>query len=246
MVFEAGGMSGVASVLAAAVRKAPARAGRARVLAIDGRSGAGKSSLATALSRELGAPVVSLEDLYGGWDGLERGIDLLVSEVLEPLAAGRAMRVPRYDWVAGQWAEPVPLEPPELLIVEGAGAGARRAAVFESLVVWLEAAGSVRKKRALERDGEVFAPYWDRWAAQEDAMLARERTPERADVVIGTLEDSVGAELHDRAGRFGDAAGQRGVDRERVRDLIHRQVLLDGDRQRQDQLARPRCDDHAA
>ena len=185
-------MSGAAGVLASAVWAAPARAGRTRVLAIDGRSGAGKSALAAALSGERGAPVVSLEDLYGGWGGLERGIDLLVSEVLEPLATGQAVRVPRYDWVAGQWAEPVPLEPPELLIVEGAGAGARRAAVFESLVVWLEAAGSVRKKRALERDGEVFAPYWDRWAAQEDAMLARERTPERADVVIGTLEDRVG------------------------------------------------------
>jgi anthranilate synthase component 1/para-aminobenzoate synthetase len=79
----------------------------------------------------------------------------------------------------------VPLDPPELLIVEGVGAGARRAAAFESVLVWLESAAVVRKKRALERDGEVFAPHWERWAAQEDAMLARERTPERADMVIG-------------------------------------------------------------
>jgi len=176
--------SGVVQVLGAAVRAAAPRAGRTRVLAIDGRSGAGKTSLAAALSAELGAPVVSLDDLYGGWDGLERGIDLLVSEVLEPLAAGVPARVPRYDWVRQTWLEPTPLQPPELLIVEGAGAGARRAAAFESLVVWLEAPLSVRKKRALERDGETFEPYWDRWAAQEEAMLARERTPERADAVL--------------------------------------------------------------
>jgi uridine kinase len=130
--------------------------------------------------------VVSLEDLYGGWDGLERGIDLLVSQVLEPLAAGRAAFVPRYDWIARQWCEPVPLDPPEVLIVEGVGAGARRAAVFESLLVWLEATAAVRKKRALERDGEAFAPYWEHWAAAEDALLARERTPERADLVLAT------------------------------------------------------------
>src|SRR5215471_8082654 len=98
------------------------RAGRTRVLAIDGRSGAGKTVLAKRLASELNAPVLSLEDLYGGWDGLERGIGLLVSEVLEPLAAGRAALVPRYDWVAGEWAEPVALEPPEVLIVEGVGA----------------------------------------------------------------------------------------------------------------------------
>ena len=168
----------------ALLRAGQARAGKTRVLAIDGRSGAGKTVLAKRLSRELNAPVVALEDLYGGWDGLERGIDLLVTEVLEPLAAGRAALVPRYDWVAGEWAEPVPLEPPDVLIVEGVGAGARRAAVYESVLVWLEAAVSVRHARALRRDGEAFAPYWDLWAAQEDAMLARENTPQRADVVL--------------------------------------------------------------
>ena len=170
--------------LAAELRRAAPRAGRTRVAAIDGRSGAGKTSLAARLRAEVGAPVVTLEDLYGGWDGLERGIDLLVSEVLAPLAAGRAARVPRYDWVTATWDAPWVLEPPEVLIVEGVGAGATRAAVYESVLAWMEAPASVRKKRALDRDGETFAPHWDAWAAQEDAMLARERTPERAGVII--------------------------------------------------------------
>ena len=172
--------------ITAAVRRAAPRAGRTRVVAIDGRSGAGKTSLAAALRDQLQAPIVSLEDLYGGWDGLERGIDLLVASVLEPLATGDAARVPRYDWVAGEWAEPVVMQPPSVLIVEGVGAGARRAASFESLIVWLEVPTLVRKGRALGRDGETFAPYWDQWAAQEDLMLTRERTPDRADVLIGS------------------------------------------------------------
>ena len=66
------------------------------------------------------------------------------------------------------------------------GTTGRRAARFESVLAWLEAPADVRKKRALDRDGETFAPYWDMWAAQEDAMLARERTPERAGLVIDT------------------------------------------------------------
>jgi uridine kinase len=185
VVNEASGRIG------AALRAAAPRAGRTRVVAIDGRSGSGKTRLAGLLREELGAPVVLLEDLYGGWDGLERGIDLLVTEVLQPLATERAARVPCYDWITGTWGEPALLEPPELLIVEGVGAGARRAAVFESLVVWLEAAADVRKKRALDRDGETFAPYWDYWAAQEDAMLARERTPERADILIDATNGNV-------------------------------------------------------
>jgi hypothetical protein len=167
--------------------------GKTRVIAVDGRSGAGKTSLAAELAAELRAPVVTLEDLYGGWDGLERGIDLLVSTVLEPVAAGRAARVPRYDWVAGRWGEPWVLEVPAVLIVEGVGAGARRAARFESALIWMESAAPVRKRRALLRDGETFAPHWDEWATQEDALLARERTPERAGLVIDEQEGTAGA-----------------------------------------------------
>ncbi len=179
-------MGGGAKRIGTALREVSPRAGRTRVVAIDGRSGTGKTRLAAELSAWLAAPVVSLEDLYGGWDGLERGIGVLVSEVLEPLAAKRTVRVPRYDWAERAWAGPTVLEPPEVLIVEGVGAGARRAAAYESLLVWLEAPAAVRKQRALDRDGETFAPYWDMWAAQEDAMLARERTPERADLVLKT------------------------------------------------------------
>ncbi len=184
-------MADAVGALGGALLAAAPRAGRTRVLGVDGRSGAGKSTLAAALARRLDAPVVALEDLYGGWDGLERGIGLLVSEVLEPLAAGRAVRVPRYDWVAREWAEPVPLDPPGLLIVEGVGAGARRAAAFESVLAWAEAPASVRKKRALDRDGEVFAPHWAEWAAAEEAMLARERTPERADLVLDAVRGTL-------------------------------------------------------
>ena len=165
-------------------RRLPPLAGETRVIAIDGRSGAGKSSLAARLRSRLKAPVVALEDLYGGWDGLERGVDLLVSEVLEPLSAGRAARVPRYDWAARDWGTPWVLEPPATLIVEGVGAGARRAAAYASVLIWVEEQQTVRKKRALDRDGTAYAPYWDMWAAQEEAMLARERTPERADLVV--------------------------------------------------------------
>jgi uridine kinase len=190
-VIDVAGGEGVIVAVSKAARRAVSRNGQTHVVAIDGRSGAGKTSLAAELRVELGVPVVSLEDLYGGWDGLERGIDLLVSKVLEPLADGRLARVPRYDWVAAAWGTPWVLEPPEVLIVEGVGAGARRAAAYESTLIWVEAAAPVRKERALDRDGETFAPYWDLWTAQEDAMLAREHTPDRADIVIDGISGSI-------------------------------------------------------
>jgi uridine kinase len=166
------------------LRDAEPRAGRTRVLAIDGRSGSGKTTLADQVVDASGAPLVRLEDLYGGWDGLEYGIDLLVSAVLEPLARDETAFVPHYDWIKDSWDEPAPLAPPEFLVVEGVGAGARRAARYESVVAWVELPTVVRQRRAFQRDGDLYAPNWERWARQEEEMLAREGTPERADVVV--------------------------------------------------------------
>jgi uridine kinase len=169
----------------AATRAAPPRAGATAVLAVDGRSGAGKSTLAQALALALDAPIVALEDLYGGWDGLEHGISLLLDEVLRPLADGNAANVPHYDWLAAAWSEPWVLAPPAQLIVEGAGAGARALAPYTSVLVWLELPAALRRERALARRyGEIYAPHWERWALQEDAFFERERPELRADLIL--------------------------------------------------------------
>lgn len=164
----------------------PPRAGSARVLAIDGRSGAGKSTFGQAVAARLAAPLVQMEFLYPGWDGLEAGIGILVDEVLIPVSQGRPASVPQWDYAAGTWGEPVALAPAAAVVVEGVGCGDRRAAAFASLLVWLELDAASRRARALARDAEMYRPHWDSWARQEDALLARERTWERADLVVAT------------------------------------------------------------
>jgi uridine kinase len=175
--------------LLAAIRAAPPRAGATRVVAIDGRSGAGKSTLAAALAQLLPAALVALEDLYGGWDGLEHGVEALCSQVLAPLAQRRAALVPRYDWGSCRWLEPWTLEPPDTLIVEGAGAGALAAAPYTSVLVWVDAPPALRRERALSRR-PADAEGWQRWALQEDAHLERERTRERAEIVLESAAPS--------------------------------------------------------
>jgi hypothetical protein len=169
----------------AALDAAPPRCGTTRVVAVDGRSGAGKSTFARVVAEALDAPVVPLEGLYDGWDGLERGVQRLADDVLAPLARGEDALVPRWDWEAKGWAEPrrLPARPP-VLVLEGVGAGALPVAPFLSVLVWIEVPDALRRDRALTRDGDTYAPFWDAWAAQEAALLAGDDIRSRADVVI--------------------------------------------------------------
>ncbi|MFT4084887.1 MAG: 4-amino-4-deoxy-L-arabinose transferase [Nocardioides sp.] len=169
------------------VRHRPARLGAGRLLSIEGPAGAGKSSLAAGLRQGFGAGsvVVAMDELYDGWDGLaslERQLDSL----LLPLAADRCGRYRRYDWHAGRYAETVTVAPADLLILEGVGSGLTAYDHLRTALVFLDAPTATRKQRALARDGDSFAPYWDRWAAAEADLFARERTRERADLVVPT------------------------------------------------------------
>ena len=164
--------------------RAPA-CGVTRVVAVDGRSGAGKTALALDLADAMGAPILHLERLYPGWRGLAR-TPAIVREILAALAVGELAHVRQWDWHASRPGSRLTIRPTEELIIEGVGAGARVLRPFLSHVVWLEAPEPVRLRRALARDGDVYAPWWDVWAAQEDEYLRADATPHAADVVIHT------------------------------------------------------------
>jgi uridine kinase len=167
--------------LVAQVRQAPARAGSTRVVAVDGPGGSGKSTLAARLASLLEAPVVHMDDLYPGWDGLAAAGPLLRDWVLEPLARGRPVRYQRYDWSLDAYGDWVDVPAADVLVVEGCASGSRIVAPYLTLLVWVEAPRDVRFARGIERDGEAYRPLWERWARQEDALFAAERTRERAD-----------------------------------------------------------------
>lgn len=148
------------------------------VVLIDGRSGAGKSSLA----RELVArwqirgrvQLVALDHLYPGWDGLTEGVEAARSLILHPHARGLIGVWQRWDWDADAYAEAHAVDPSLPLIVEGSGLLTEATAKLGDIRVWLESPSASRKKRALTRDGETYRPHWDRWAEQEDRHIARD------------------------------------------------------------------------
>ncbi|GAA3533138.1 adenylate kinase [Aeromicrobium flavum] len=165
-------------------RRAPA-CGGTRVIAIDGRSGSGKTSLALDLADQTGAPILHLERLYPGWHGLAR-TPASVRALLADLAIGETGRARQWDWAVDRPGRWLTVRPTPELIIEGVGSGARALRPFLSYLVWLEADEPQRRARALARDGDTYAPWWDVWAAQEEEYLASDVTPAAADLIVST------------------------------------------------------------
>jgi dephospho-CoA kinase len=147
------------------------------IVLVDGRSGAGKTRYATALAARLGATLVSLDDVYPGWQGLDAG-----SAAVPDIITDRRYR--SWNWeadAAGAWRE---LPADGDLVVEGVGSISRASRPFADRAIWIELDEATRLRRAHERDGDRFAPYWQSWAAQEDRFIARENPRELADEII--------------------------------------------------------------
>lgn len=158
------------------------------IIAIDGRSGAGKTTIAVELAALLrghrNVSLFHLEDIYPGWDGLANGVQRYIRQVLEPLRRGRSAQWTPWDWTSGNDGVSRTTAATPVVLVEGVGAAHSRAAEFIDAVIWVEAPAQTRRKRAIDRDGESYAPFWDMWAAQEESLLSVDATPSHADIVV--------------------------------------------------------------
>jgi hypothetical protein len=194
----------LSTVVNAVTRRRPDQgsSGRPAVLAIDGRSNNGKTTLAARISELVpGSAVIHTDDIAWehsrfGWAGL------LIDGILVPVHHGQAVsyRPPRWDSRGREGSLAVPAGCP-LLIIEGDGAGRREAAHLIDTVIWVQAdereAGRRAAARAANRpaadlanraaDGAPFDE--DGWMVEEISFNTAERTWERAGIIVcGTPE----------------------------------------------------------
>lgn len=163
----------------------PARLGSGRLICIDGPAGSGKTTLALEVAGVCGAPVVRMDDLYPGWDGLLE-VEPEVLGLLGPLGDGLPGTYRRFDWVAGEYRETHLVDPAPLLVLEGVGSGNRAWQGRITTLVWVEAPADVRLARGLERDGAEQRAHWLQWMQDEERLFDREQTRARADLVFET------------------------------------------------------------
>jgi hypothetical protein len=158
------------------------------VLAMDGRSSNGKTTLAARLHHAVpGSAVVHTDDI--AWYHSRFGwADLLVDGILTPARGGGAV-----DFKPPRWTEhgrggsiKVPAAC-RLLIIEGVGAGRREAAHLVDALVWVQSDQNEARRRSLARVGQPGGPDsvddLRAWMAEEDPFLADQRPWERANLI---------------------------------------------------------------
>jgi hypothetical protein len=168
-------------------RQVGAPAGRPPVLAVDGRSSGGKTTLAGRLAAAVpGAAVVHTDDV-AWWHAAFDWVDLLVDGVLGPARRGAAVayRPPKWDERGRPGAIEVPAGA-SLLVVEGVGAGRRELTGLLDGVVWVQTdpAEAARRDAARVAAGETTPEDYASWMAEEGPFVARQRAWERAFVTV--------------------------------------------------------------
>jgi len=158
-------------------------------IGVDGRAGAGKSTLAHLIAAAVPAAVVVHVDDFAGPHVPEWDWPRLQREVADPLLANRPARYRRWEWNRDEPAEWHDVPPGIPVVIEGVSATRTELEIPWALRIWVDAPRAVRLQRAVERDGAEMLPHWlDVWMPSEEAYIARERPDERADLVVNGTE----------------------------------------------------------
>nr|WP_297429334.1 hypothetical protein [uncultured Actinotalea sp.] len=167
--------------------------GRPVVVAVEGRSASGKTTLAGLLHAAVPRSAVVHTDDLAWHEPLFGWADLLADGVLRRVRAGGAVAFRPPQWAARgrEGAVHVPAGC-DVVVVEGVGASHAEHADLVDATVWVQADHHLAEERGIARDvahgvnGDVAeaTAFWHDWMRAELAFLARQRPWERACVVV--------------------------------------------------------------
>lgn len=183
-------MNGPDAPLNAILRQVVASTHPVPTIAIDGPSGAGKTTFAVRVEemlREIGRTpvVVPMDACLRGWDGLEDAAQI-AAPVIASLRAGRDAAFRPWDWERDQPGERRIFRAGDVVVLEGVGSGRRAWAAEIDCLVWVDLSTGQQApvERAIRRDGPGARDALLRWQRLESDHFTREDTERRADLRV--------------------------------------------------------------
>ena len=160
---------------------------RPAILAVDGRQGGGKTTVANRLAGLVdGAAVVHSDDV-AWWEAFFAWDQLMAEGILEPLRRGEGVdyRPPAWDARKRDGSVVVAASAP-FVVIEGVGVSRRSLVPLIDAAVWVQSDFDEARRRGIEREGgtQYDIDFWDEWDLEELPFLEDDRPWERADAVI--------------------------------------------------------------
>jgi uridine kinase len=160
---------------------------RPAVLAINGNSSSGKTSLSRRLARALPQCAVLHTDDLAWHHGVFSWDELLINDVLPALRAGRALDYRPPAWIARGRQAAITLDGSrQFVIIEGVGSSQTSIRPQLDVIIWVDTPQSVRDSRDALRvaAGETSATSYANWMSEENAYMAAERPWQHADLIV--------------------------------------------------------------
>ena len=168
-----------------------------RIIAIDGRCAAGKTTLAAWLSEKLGGDVIHMDDFFlppelrtrerraeaGGNVHYER----FISEVLPHLKEHAPFSYQRFDCSQMALGNQVPVKNKGIILVEGAYSCHPILGDYMDRKVFLDIDRNTQEERILFRNGkERLRDFKEKWIPMEEAYFAAFSIEEHADYMMNS------------------------------------------------------------
>ncbi len=161
--------------------------GRPVILAVDGRSASGKTTIAKRLAALVPGAVIVHSDDVAWWESFFGWDELMAEGILRPLHRGEdvSYRPPAWEARDREGAIEVPCHVP-LVLVEGVGVSRRSLAPLLDGAFWVQSDLAEARRRGIQRDGGTSADtvFWDEWSREEMPFLADDRPWERALAIL--------------------------------------------------------------
>ena len=186
--------STLTAILTAALAQHPTKP---FVLALDGRCGSGKTTLADRLAKQFPSSIVlHTDDFYlppaqrlHGWEKLPcANMDLvrLRDEALRPAYAGRQVQYRAYSCREGAYQPTQALPAQPLVILEGSYSHHPLLKEYETTRVFVTCSKAEQTRRLQEREGERYADFAARWIPLEEGYFKEHPIEETADFMMDT------------------------------------------------------------
>jgi uridine kinase len=159
------------------------------IVAIDGRAGAGKTTLAehlsAALSLKYKTHTLHMDDLYNGW---ENAFDHHLTDALTLAAKAHQISekysLATFNWGSNTFNQPAEVPQAELLILEGVGSLQASIRPFLTASIWIDIDAEAGLVRVLNRDGEAISAQMQNWLRIQEQHFLDNDSQNAADFVL--------------------------------------------------------------